>query len=287
VALTALAQMPDLSKVEIKVLKVAGAVYMLQGEGGNIGVSVGDDGIVIVDDEYAPLAPKIKAALKGIADKPLRFILNTHWHFDHTSGNEKFGGEAVIIAHDNVRTRLVAGAPARKFASLDLPPVAPAPKVALPVITFDERATVYLNGEEIRAIHVQAGHTDGDSVIVFTKSNVVHMGDDYIVGGFPVIDHSSGGSAVGMVAALEKIIPQLPKDAKVIPGHGPLSTVDDLKKHTASLKEMLATIEAQVKKGKTAEQLKKEQLLKKWDSGQGFIKADLFIDVVCEELIKH
>jgi glyoxylase-like metal-dependent hydrolase (beta-lactamase superfamily II) len=287
-ALAAFAQMPDLDKVEIKVHKVAGSVYMLEGAGGNIAVSVGDDGIVIVDDQFAPLAPKIKAALKGISDKPLRFILNTHWHFDHTGGNEKLGGDATIIAHDNVRTRLAAGAPARKFGSHDLPPTPPASKVALPVITFDEKASVHLNGEEIRAIHVPPGHTDGDSVIIFTKSNVVHMGDDFINGGFPVIDATSGGSARGMIAALDKIIPQLPKDAKMIPGHGPIGTIEDVKKCSATLKELVAVIEAGLKQGKTVDQLKKEQVLKKWDAlSKGFIKPDDFIDMVAPELSKH
>src|SRR5689334_14409878 len=158
-SLTLWAQQQDFERVEIKVTKVAGNVYMLEGSGGNIGVSVGADGIVMVDDEFAPLAPKIKAALKGITDKPLKFILNTHFHGDHAGGNPPFGKEAPIIAHDNVRKRLQSG----EFANTP---------EGLPVITFNDRATVHLNGEEIRAIHLPHGHTDGDSVIWFTKSNV-------------------------------------------------------------------------------------------------------------------
>jgi len=165
----------DFSKVEIKVTKVAGNVYMLEGAGGNIGVSVGDDGILIVDDQFAPLADKIRAALKGIADKKLRFILNTHWHGDHTGGNEAFGPEAPVIAHDNVRKRMAVEQKSEVFKR-----TTPAsPKEALPVITFNQNLTVHFNGEEIRAIHFPHGHTDGDSVIFFSQSNVVHLGDDF------------------------------------------------------------------------------------------------------------
>src|SRR5215469_18925281 len=158
----------DFSKVEIKVQKVAGNVYMLQGAGGNIGVSVGDDGIVIVDDQYAPLAPKIQAALKGIADKPLRFVLNTHWHGDHTGGNPVFSQQAPIIAQENVRKRLAEG---RKEPA---PAIPPQPAKVLPIITFQDKVSVHLNGEDIQAIHFPKGHTDGDSVIFFPQANVLH-----------------------------------------------------------------------------------------------------------------
>jgi glyoxylase-like metal-dependent hydrolase (beta-lactamase superfamily II) len=279
-------QQPDFDKVEIKVNKVAGSVYMLEGAGGNIGVSVGEDGIVVIDDEFAPLAPKIRAALKGITDKPVRFLLNTHWHGDHTGGNEKFGQEATIIAHDNVRKRLLDGAPGRSIAGRKLDPIPPAPKVALPVITFEDKVSVHLNGEDIRAIHFPHGHTDGDSVIFFPQSKVVHMGDDFVTYGFPFIDLASGGSVKGLIANLDKLIPEVPADAKIIPGHGAISTVEDLKKFAATLKEIVATIEAGVKKGKTADALKKEKVLAKWDAtwGKAFIKADDFIDIVCADL---
>src|SRR5689334_12591094 len=164
-AMAAAAQQGDYSKVQIKVQKVAGTVYMLQGAGGNIGVSVGDDGIVIVDDQFAPLAPKIRAALKGITDKPIRFILNTHFHGDHTGGNAEFSKDGPIIAQENVRKRLMSGSTA---GGRTTPPAA---KEMLPVITFNDRATVHINGEDIRAIHMPHGHTDGDSVIWFTQSN--------------------------------------------------------------------------------------------------------------------
>ncbi len=279
-------QQPDFDKVEIKVHKIGGSVYMLEGAGGNIGVSVGEDGIVVIDDEFAPLAPKIKAALKGITDKPIRFLLNTHWHGDHTGGNEKFGQEATIIAHDNVRKRLMDGAPGREIAGRKIDPTPPAPKVALPVITFEDKVSVHLNGEDIRAIHFPHGHTDGDSVIFFPQSKVVHMGDDFVTYGYPFVDLASGGSVKGLVADLDKLIPEIPADAKIIPGHGAVSTVEDVKKFAATLKEIVATIEAGVKKGKTADALKKEKALAKWDAawGKGFIKSDDFIDIVCADL---
>jgi glyoxylase-like metal-dependent hydrolase (beta-lactamase superfamily II) len=149
---------------------------MLTGAGGNIGLSVGEDGVVVVDDQFAPLAPKIKAAIQGITDKPVRFVLNTHWHFDHTGGNLDLAkAGAILVAHDNVRKRLVEGNPNLLGNKID-----PAPKEALPVITFGQSLTVHLNGEEVRALHYPKGHTDGDSVIYFAKSNVVHMGDDFV-----------------------------------------------------------------------------------------------------------
>ena len=155
-AATSVFAQQDFSKVEIKVQKVAGTVYMLTGAGGNIGVSSGDDGIVIVDDQFAPLAPKIREALHGITAKPIKFILNTHYHGDHTGGNAIFGHDAPIVAHENVRTRLAAGATVMGNAT------PPAPKDALPVITFNDRATLHVNGEDIRAVHFPHGHTDGD-----------------------------------------------------------------------------------------------------------------------------
>ncbi|PYQ46931.1 MAG: MBL fold metallo-hydrolase, partial [Acidobacteria bacterium] len=195
----ALAQQPDFSKVEIKVSKVAGTVYMLQGQGGNIGVSAGDDGIVLVDDQFAPLAPKIRAALKGITDKPIKFILNTHYHGDHTGGNAEFSKDGPIIAHENVRKRLQTGSTAGRATP-------PAPREALPVITFNDRATIHINGEDIRAIHMPHGHTDGDAVIWFTQSNVVHMGDDFFNGTFPFVDIDNGGTVRGLSMNLEAII---------------------------------------------------------------------------------
>jgi len=199
--LAAFAQDDDFSKVQMKVTKVAGNVYMLEGSGGNIGASVGEDGIVIVDDQFAPLADKIKAALKGVTNKPVRFVINTHFHGDHTGGNAIFQKDAPVIAQDNVRKRLEAGGGDRK----------PAPKDALPIITFDHDVTVHLNGEDIHALHFASGHTDGDSIIFFPKSNVVHMGDDFVTYGFPFIDLKSGGSVEGMIAAVDDVVGSSPR----------------------------------------------------------------------------
>jgi len=239
--LSVAAQQRDFSKVEIKVQKVAGSVYMLTGAGGNIGVSVGDDGIVVVDDQYAPLAPKIEAALKGITDKPVRFVINTHWHSDHVGGNAYFQKQGPVIAHENVRKRMESGGVLMGGQMK----VEPAAKDALPIITFNDRATVFLNGEEIRAIYFPNGHTDGDCVIFFTKSNVVHMGDDFVTYGFPFIDLDSGGSSKGMIAAVEKGIQQ----------------------------------------GKTLDQLKQEKVLAGYEKYSGdFVNTDKFIETLYNDL---
>jgi cyclase len=268
----------DFSKVEIKVTKVAGTVYMLEGAGGNMGVSVGEDGIVLVDDQFAPLAPKIRQALKSITDKPLKFVLNTHFHGDHTGGNAQFGAEAPIIAQENVRKRLQEGG---MVAGTE---VKPAPKEALPVITFNDRATVHLNGEDIRAIHFPHGHTDGDSVIFFPQSHVVHMGDDFVTYGFPFVDVRSGGSVSGMIAGVEKVLTMVPPDVKVIPGHGSLCTPDDVRKFVQMLKDTRGLVAEAARQGKTAAQMKQDHLLRKYeDLGKGFIKTDAWIDLLYAE----
>jgi glyoxylase-like metal-dependent hydrolase (beta-lactamase superfamily II) len=273
----------DFSKVEIKATKVAGNVYMLQGAGGNIGVSVGTDGILIVDDQFAPLADKIRAALKSLNPGKLRFILNTHWHGDHTGGNVAFGPEAPIIAHDNVRKRLSSEQRIEFFKST----VPAAPKEALPVITFGQSLSVHFNGEEIRAIHYPNGHTDGDSVIFFTTSNVVHLGDDFFAGGFPFVDVSSGGNVIGLAKNIGEIIPKIPAGAKLIPGHGPLSTIDDLKLYHRMLLETSDIVRKKVDAGKTLAEIKSEGLPEEWKSwGTGFIKTDQWIELIFNSLKK-
>jgi glyoxylase-like metal-dependent hydrolase (beta-lactamase superfamily II) len=268
----------DFSKVEIKATKVAGNVYMLEGSGGNIGVCAGEDGIVIVDDQYAPLANKIKEALKGISDKPLKFVINTHFHGDHTGGNAEFGTEATIIAHENVRKRLQDGGTGAGATK-------PAAKAALPVITFNDKTSVHVNDEEIRAVHFPHGHTDGDSVIFFTKANVVHMGDDFVTYGFPFVDVKSGGSISGMIAGDEKVLSMLAEDTKIIPGHGPLSTPADLRKFIDLLKDTRALVADGMKQGKTVQQLKDEHVLAKYESlGKGFIKTDGWIDTLYNDV---
>lgn len=277
------AQTPDFSKVEITATKVGGNIYMLQGQGGNIGVSVGADGILIVDDQFAPLADKIKAALKTLGEGKLKFVLNTHWHGDHTGGNVQFGPEAPIIAHDNVRRRLATEQKSEFFKR-----TTPAsPKEALPVITFDKSLSVHFNGEEIKVIHFPQGHTDGDSVIFFTNSNVVHMGDDFFVARFPFVDLESGGSVQGLTRNIGEILPKLAADVKIIPGHGQISTVEDLKQYHHMLIETTAVVQSKMKAGKTLAQIKAEGLPAEWVSwGSGFIKTDVWLETIHRSLSK-
>ncbi len=283
-AALASAQNEDFSKVQIKVSKVAGSVYMLQGAGGNIGASVGDDGIVVVDDQYAPLADKIEAALNGVTDKPVRFIINTHYHGDHTGGNAYFQKQAPVIAHDNVRKRLEEGGAAGNLGSVSMEHK-PAAKDALPILTFDHDVTVHLNGEDIRALHFPSGHTDGDAIIFFPKSNVVHMGDDFVRYGFPFVDLASGGGVEGMISAMQEVVAKLPPDVKVIPGHGELATLDDVREYTKMLIDTRAVVEKGVQAGKTLEQLKQEKVLEAWKKWNGdFISTDVWIETLYNDL---
>jgi glyoxylase-like metal-dependent hydrolase (beta-lactamase superfamily II) len=283
-----LGQQEDHSQVELRVTKVAGSVYMLDAAkgnaGGNIAASVGEDGIVIVDDQYAPLAEKIRAALRTITDKPVRFVINTHYHGDHTGGNAIFQKDAPILAQDNVRKRLEAGGAQGNGASVHKvnPPAA---KEALPIITFEHDVTVHLNGEDIRALHFPAGHTDGDSVIYFPQSNVVHMGDDFVTYGFPFIDINSGGSIDGMIDGVEKAIAQLPADVKVIPGHGAVSTLDDVRAYVKMLKETRAVVQKAIARNETLEEMKQKKILEPWKKYSGeFISTDAFIETLYNSL---
>jgi glyoxylase-like metal-dependent hydrolase (beta-lactamase superfamily II) len=281
------AQQQDYSKVQIKVTKVSGNIYMLEGAGGNIAASVGEDGIVIVDDQFAPLAEKIQAALKnlGITDKPVRFVINTHYHGDHTGGNAPFStAGSTVIAQDNVRKRMETGGAAGNGGSIKMD-VPPAPKAALPIITFERDVTVHLNGEDIRALHFPAGHTDGDAIIFFPKNNVVHMGDDFVRYGFPFIDVVSGGSVQGMIAAMERVSTQLPKDVKVIPGHGAISNLDDVREFVKMLKETSAAVQKAIDGHKTLEEMKQEKVLEPWKKWSGdFLDADKFIETLYNSL---
>jgi glyoxylase-like metal-dependent hydrolase (beta-lactamase superfamily II) len=255
---------------------------MLEGSGGNIGVSVGADGLLIVDDQYAPLADKIKAALKELGQGKLKFVINTHWHGDHTGGNAIFSADSTIIAHTNVRKRL--GSENVNRAGQTVPP---SPKEALPLITFDESLSVHFNGEEIKAIHYPNGHTDGDGVIFFTGSNVVHMGDDFFAGRFPFVDLNSGGSVEGLVRNIGNAITKIPAGAKIIPGHGPISTVDDLKAYHQMLVETVEVVRKQMQTGKSLDDIKAAGLPEKWkDWGGGFISAPVWIETIHRSLSK-
>ena len=283
-------QQPDFSKVQIKATKVSGNIYMLEGQGGNIAASVGEDGIVIVDDQFAPLAEKIQATLKElkITDKPVRFVINTHYHGDHTGGNEPFSNAgSTVIAQDNVRKRLETGGTAGNGGSIKMD-VKPAPKAALPIITFEHDVTVHLNGEDIRALHFPSGHTDGDSIIFFPKNNVVHMGDDFVRYGFPFIDVASGGNVQGMIDAMEKATAQLPADVKVIPGHGALSNLDDVRAFTKMLKETSGVVQKALDGHKTLDQMKQEKILAPWEKFSGqFVNTDAFIETLYNSVTGH
>ncbi len=263
----------DFSNVEIKAKPVSQNVFMMEGSGGNIGVSVGTDGILIVDDQFAPLAEKIAAALKKLNPGKLKFVLNTHWHGDHTGGNAFFGADAHIVAHTNVRKRLADSKDTKKEA--------------LPVITFDQSLSVHFNGEEIKVIHLPPGHTDGDSVVHFTKANVVHMGDQFFAGKFPYIDLGSGGDVAGYVKNVGEVLKQIPADAKIIPGHGPLATVDDLKAFHAMLVETTGLVSKAKAEGKTLEEVKAAGLPEKWkDWGTGFINTSRWLEIAYNSLAK-
>ena len=257
----------DFSNVEIKAIHVAKNIYMLQGAGGNIGVSVGPDGILIVDDQFAPLAGKISAALKQLNPGKLKFVLNTHYHGDHTGGNAQFGREAHIVAHTNVRKRLGGNNPEGK--------------AGLPVITFDDALSIHFNGEEIRAIHVPPAHTDSDSVIYFTGANVIHFGDTFFSGRFPNIDLNGGGSVRGFVKGVSDAIAKVPADAKLIPGHGPLSTIKELKEFHEMLVETSGIVQKAVDAGKTLEQVKADGLPEKWKRWEApTLKTDRWLEIL-------
>jgi len=276
-------QPPDFSKVEIKATKVSGNVYMLEGAGGNIAASVGEDGILIVDTEYSPLADKIRAALKnlGVTDKPVRFVIDTHYHDDHTNGNAAYAaGGATIIAQENLRKRLENGSTGGNGGALKFQSP-PQPKAALPIITYDDHIALHFNGEEIRVIHFAGAHTDGDSVVYFTKSNVVHMGDEFIRYGFPFIDVNSGGSVQGMIAACEKASADFPADVKVIPGHGAAASLDDVREYTKMMKDTSAVVAQALKDHKTLDQMKQEKILAPWQKYSGaFVNSDAFIETI-------
>jgi cyclase len=274
----------DFSKVEIRVSRVAGNVYLLKGAGGNIGFSAGDDGIVLIDDQFAPLAERIQAALRTISDKPLRFVINTHYHFDHIDGNAAMQKEAPVIAHHNVRRRLESGGNPGNLASLrqEMRPVA---REALPILTFSHEVSLHLNGEEIQVLHYPGGHTDGDSMIFFPQSNVVHMGDNFVTYGFPFIDLAGGGSVAGMIAACESVIARLPADVKIIPGHGAVSNPGDLRKFVAMLQETRGLAQKAVEAGQSLEQMAQEQLLKDWEQWSGdFISTQVFLETLYNDL---
>ena len=267
--------------VKVTITKVNGNVYMLQGRGGNIGAVNGMEGILLVDDDYKVVSEKLREALKELGSETPRVILNTHWHGDHTEGNQTFGKESIIVAQENVRKRLM------QVNTIFAEKVPPYPSFALPVITYTESISLHMNGEEIRAVHFPHGHTDGDTVVFFTTSNVVHLGDDFFAGRFPFVDIENGGSVQGLINNLTQLISQIPADAKLIPGHGPLSTLDDLKNFRQTIVETVDIIQRAMKKRQTLDEIKKAGLPEKYKSwGSGFIKTDAWIETVYKSLAK-
>lgn len=256
---------------EIVPVHVAGNIHMLEGSGGNVGVSVGEDGILIVDDKFEKDEAKIRELLTGIDPGPLKFVLNTHFHGDHSGGNAAFGNEAVIIAHENVRGRLSADQP----------------KVALPVVTFEDKVSVHFNGEEIELVHLPAGHTDTDSIVYFRGSNVVHMGDLFFSGRFPFIDLNSGGTVQGYLDNIAKVLETLPEDVKLIPGHGPLSGKADLQEFHTMISECFASVKEQVIAGKTIQDIQAQGVPQAWkDWAWRFISEERWIVMLHAEAVK-
>ena len=271
----------DFSNVEVKAENLAPGVSVLFGAGGNIGVSHGEDGTVLIDDQYAPLTPKIQAAVAGLGASPVKFLVNTHWHGDHSGGNENFGkAGAVIMAHDNVRVRMASD------QKTPFGEVKASPKVALPVITYAEGLKLHLNGEEVRVISVPPAHTDGDSIVHWTKSNVIHMGDLFFHKmSFPFVDRSSGGDVRGVIAAADKVLAMADDSSKIIPGHGAVASKADLKAYRDMLVSIVGKVQAAVKAGKSLEEVK---AMKPADgfgvNPNGFIKPDIFVEMVYDSL---
>ncbi|HWI77357.1 MAG TPA: MBL fold metallo-hydrolase [Sphingomicrobium sp.] len=274
------AQQRDLSGVEIKVEQLAPGVAVLFGAGGNIGLSYGEDGNVVIDDQFAPLSDKILAAIKTLDPDPVRLVINTHWHGDHTGGNANFDkAGAVIIAQDNVRTRMSS----EQTVGGDKVP--PSPKDALPIVTYANGVTVHLNGDDLRVIHVANAHTDGDSLIRWTKADVLHMGDTFWHGDtFPFIDLDSGGSIDGMIAAAEKGIELADANTKIVPGHGTVGTRADLAAFRDMLTDIRDKVAAGIKAGRALDQIKASKPTAKYGMPDGYIKPDRFVETVYASL---
>ena len=272
------AQQSKFDAVTITTHKVADTIYMLEGLGGNIGVSVGEDGVLLIDNQYAPLTQKILDAVKAITDKPVRYVINTHYHGDHTGGNENMGKAGiVIIAHENVYKRLAAGG-IIKFLRQNNPP---APRAALPVVTFNDKATMQLNGEDIVAFKIPSAHTDNDAFVHFRKANVVHTGDVFAAYRFPFIDIEAGGSVKGILTAMDILLKMIDDNTKVIPGHGPVST----RKDVLAYRQMLATVggrvEKMVKEGRNLGEIKAAKPVGEFTEQWGkFRSPDDFVELV-------
>ncbi|HYG48202.1 MAG TPA: MBL fold metallo-hydrolase [Allosphingosinicella sp.] len=274
----------DLSKVEVKVERIAPGVAVLFGAGGNIGLSYGADGNIIVDDQYAPMSDRILAAVATVDPDPVRFVVNTHWHGDHTGGNEAMGSRgAVIVAHSNVRTRMSSE---QFIAALDSK-VPASPAGALPVVTFEDGVTLHLNGDTLHVVHVADAHTDGDSLVHWQKANVLHMGDTFFhKASFPFIDLSSGGSIDGLIAAADKGLAWSNETTRIIPGHGPVASKAELAAYRAMLVDVRAKVAAGIQAKRTLAQIQASKPTASYGMPDGFIKPDQFVAFVHESLTK-
>lgn len=273
----------DWGAVEVKTERVADGVYMLSARGGNIGLSVGEDSVFLVDDQFAPLTPKIREAISTVTDKPVRFVLNTHYHPDHTGGNENLGrAGALIVAHDNVRERMnteqfLERMRGQGWTSLE---------GGLPVVTFNDNVTFHLNGQTVNAFHVPPAHTDGDSIVVFREVNVIHMGDVYFQTAYPFIDLNGGGSVAGVVTAVDRALAIADDKTRIIPGHGVLSDRAELKTYRDMIADLHGKVRAQVKAGKSLEEIQAMNLTKPYDArwGGGFISSERFVETMYRDL---
>ena len=272
-------------EIKITVEKLAPGVAVLFGQGGNIGVSYGSDGTVLIDDQFAPLTSKIQAAVAELGATPVKFLINTHWHGDHSGGNENLGkAGALIVAHDNVRVRLAAGA----VSGAGTPrarTIPPAPPAALPVITYHDGLSLHLNGDEVRAVFLHGGHTDGDSIIVWQKANVIHMGDLFMNKvSLPYLDLTSGANALNFQASIEAALKLTNADTKIIPGHGPVGTQADLIAWRDMLKSVIGSVQGSIKAKRTLAQIQAMKPAAKWEVKGGFISGDAFVEAVYKSL---
>ena len=265
--------------VEFQLQPAGGNVHMLSGQGGNIGVCVGEDGVFLIDDQFAPLTQQILAEIRKLSEAPVRFVLNTHWHGDHTGGNENLGeAGAIIVAHANVRRRMSE----KQFMEAFDRTVEPAPKGALPVVTFDQSINFHWNGEAIEVVHVPPAHTDGDSVVYFGNANVIHAGDLFFNGTYPYIDTGAGGNLAGMIQGVERILERSDGKTRIIPGHGPLGMRADLERYHTMLTSVRDRVAPMVREGRSRDEVIAAKPTADFDAdwGGGFMQPDVWVGLV-------